>query len=304
LQKFKLLEKELHTKLNINYPIRKNKYELTNLNELKKNNSNMKTIKDNIIDYKYVLINYNLFNFDEIIKFSQEYNNNVNYINFKIFWKLSRIPDNARKYTIYILINLLYLIFCMQLKGGSLTITYLLTPDNAFLDYLYILNNYYDEVKLTNREIRGITIHCNNFRGISKSELNDFFKKYKIIYDENIKSNLDILFPIIKKNSISNKNKDKEEEVINIKYVDRLISNNINNKFINSYKNYNIEVNNFIIFMDKYISKINDLYDNSKSNKIKKYIFLKIFQEQYITYFILNTKLNNQLEKFYKKCGK
>jgi hypothetical protein len=192
----------------------------------------------------------------------------------------------------------------MQLKDGSLTITYLLSFDNAFLDYLYILNNYYDEVKLTHNQTRGITIHCNNFRGISKSELNDFLKKYKLIYDKNIKNNLDILIPIIKKNSISNKDKEEEEEIINIKYIDRLISNNINNKFINSYKNYNIKENNFIIFMDKYINKINNLYDNSKSNKIKKYIFLKIFQEQYITYFILNTKLNNQLENFYKKCAK
>ena len=55
--------------------------------------------------------------------------------------------------------------------------------------------------------------------------------------------------------------------------------------------------------MDKYINKINDFYDNTKSNNIKKYIFSKIFQEQYITYIILNTKINNQIENFYKECS-
>jgi hypothetical protein len=56
--------------------------------------------------------------------------------------------------------------------------------------------------------------------------------------------------------------------------------------------------------MDKYIKIFNNLYDNPNSpNIIKKYIFLKIFQEQYITHFILNAKLNNQIDFFYKKCS-
>lgn len=298
LNKLKLINKKIKFKINIDYPISKNKYKLENLDKLKNNNLITKNI-ENIIEHKYILVENNLFNFDEIIKLSKKYNNNVNYIHFKLNWKLKNILSNIKKYNIYMLLNLLYLIFCMQAKEGGLTITYLLSPDNALLDYLYILNNYYNEVKLTNfSEARGITIHCNGFREISKSELKDFFTKYKHIYDTNIKNNLNIL-DMIKVQSIEENTNKK----INIKYIDRIISNKINNKLINSFKNYNNNVNNYIFFMDKYINKINNLYDTTNSNTIKKYIFTKIFEEQYITYLNLNTKSERKLYDFYKVCS-
>jgi hypothetical protein len=183
----------------------------------------------------------------------------------------------------------------MQLKDGCLSITYLPIPENALLDYIYILSNYYDEVKLQ-ESYTEIKIHCNGFRGISKSELNNFFTKYKAIYDDNIKNNLNIL-------DIKKEKNNNTEQNINIKYIDRIFSNKINNKFINSYKNYNIKLNEYVFFINKYLPKINDYYDNTNSIKIKKYIFTKIFQEQYIVYLNNISKRKNFLENFYDKCS-
>jgi hypothetical protein len=95
-------------------------------------------------------------------------------------------------------------------------------------------------------------------------------------------------------------NKNKE---LNIKYLDRIISNKINKNFFNSYKEYNINKNEFVLFFDKHINKINEYYDNNKSNKIKKYIFTKIFQEQYIMYLNHNAKLERKLINFYEICS-
>jgi len=291
LAMYSKIDRKLKFKLNVDCPIRKNQYELTNLNKLKKNN----LMSKNIIEHKYILIENNLFNFDEIIKLSKKYNNNVNYININLFRKLSKVLINIRSYSMYILLNLLYLIFCMQLKDGCLSITYLPIPENALLDYIYILSNYYDEVKLQ-ESYTEIKIHCNGFRGISKSELNNFFTKYKAIYDDNIKNNLNIL-------DIKKEKNNNTEQNINIKYIDRIFSNKINNKFINSYKNYNIKLNEYVFFINKYLPKINDYYDNTNSIKIKKYIFTKIFQEQYIVYLNNISKRKNFLENFYDKCS-
>jgi hypothetical protein len=294
-----LIQKKIKFKINIDCPVRKNKYELMNLNNLKKSDvfiENVKNIQDRI-EYKYMLFDNNLFNFDNIIEVSKKYSNNVNYINISIFWKLKQISIKKKSYSIYILLNLLYLIFCMQLKDGSLSISYLPLPENALLDYIYILSNYYDEVKLS-ESYTEIKIHCNGFRGISKSELKDFFKNYKPVYDENIKNNLNNLEIIKVENRDENENKE-----FNIKYINRIISNKINNKFVNSYKIYNENKNNFLLFYEKYINKINDYYDNSKSTEIRKYIFTKIFQEQYILYLNYTSKLEKTLDEFYEKCS-
>jgi hypothetical protein len=291
--------RKLKFKIDIDCPIRKNKYEEKKLNNLKKNNifmQNIKNIEDRI-EYKYMLIDNNLFNFDDIIEISKKYNNNVNYINIGIYWKLRQISLKKKGYTIYILLNLLYLVFCMQLKSGSLSISYLPTPENSLLDYIYILSNYYDEVKLS-ESYTEIKIHCNGFRGISKTELKDFLQNYKPVYDENIKNNLNML-EIIKVGSIE-ENQNKE---FNIKYIDRIISNKINNELINLYKKYNNNKNDFLIFYDKYITKINEYYENSKSNEIRKYVFTKIFQEQYILYLNFTSKLEQTLYDFYERCS-
>ena len=55
--------------------------------------------------------------------------------------------------------------------------------------------------------------------------------------------------------------------------------------------------------MDKNMNEINNLYDKSNSNKIKKYIFTRIFEKQYITYLNLNNKSKIGLEDFYKHCS-
>ena len=145
---FAKFDRKLKFKMNIDCPIRKNKYEENELNNLKKNDIFMQNIEDRI-EYKYMLFDNNLFNFDNIIEVSKKYNNNVNYINISIYWKLRQISIKKKGYSIYILLNLLYLVFCMQLKDGSFSISFLPTPENTLLDYIYILSNYYEEVKLS-----------------------------------------------------------------------------------------------------------------------------------------------------------
>ena len=54
------------------------------------------------IEFKYLLFNENLYNFDSIVSFANSYNNNVNIVHLKLGYRLTKYPFSTIKYNMYI----------------------------------------------------------------------------------------------------------------------------------------------------------------------------------------------------------
>ena len=152
LKKLELINKKIKFDINLDLIITKpttlsSEYKINTLSNEYKSNTFYSKYKSNVdykitnnlntINYKYILFDNNFFNFDKIINISKEYNNNVNFINLKFDWRLRILSKNTRQYTIYIFLNFLYLIFCMQSINGDLLIYNMISPNNCFLEYIY-----------------------------------------------------------------------------------------------------------------------------------------------------------------------
>ena len=275
LNKFSKIKSNIKLKININHPIRSNLYK-NNLNSITKNSLQKYNINRKKIDFKYLLLDNDLFNFNSIIKFAKSYNNNINFIHLKLGYMLTKYKFEDIHNNMYLWLNMLYLILKMQSNKGTLILSNIVFANKPYLDFIYILNNYYNKVVLTNfNEVRGITICCYGFRGITKNEFNNFYNEYYQIYNTNY----------------------------NKKYINNLILNKIDKSIIKSYKEYNSYFMKNLIFITDYTEKINDLFNNSNDD-IKRYIFGTIFEQQYIRYNNYTSYLDIQMNKFYNVCGK
>ena len=288
-------------KININIPIRNNVYS-SQLKSITKNSINKYKQYNNKMAFKYLLIDDNLFDFNKIIEFSKFYNNNVDFIYLKLGYRLTKYSFDTINTNITLWLNMLYLIFKMQNNNGTLILTNIVFSDQTHLEFIYILNNFYDKIVLTNfEEVRGISICCYGFRGITKDELNNFYKSYYKVYNE-IKNSRKINMSINKKEK--NKLITKQVKQVNdvqTKFINKICSNKINKSIIKCYKEYNSYFMKNLIFVTDTTEKINDLFDNS-NDEIKKYIFLKIFEKQYKRYIDYTNFLENQLNNFYNVC--
>ncbi len=275
LNKFSKIKSNIKLKININHPIRSNLYK-NNLNSITKNSLQKYNINRKKIDFKYLLLDNDLFNFNSIIKFAKSYNNNINFIHLKLGYMLTKYKFEEIHNNMYLWLNMLYLILKMQSNKGTLILSNIVFANKPYLDFIYILNNYYDKVVLTNfNEVRGITICCYGFRGITKNEFNNFYNEYYQIYNKNY----------------------------NKKFINNLILNKIDKSIIKSYKEYNSYFMKNLIFITDYNEKINDLF-NKSNDDIKRYIFGTIFEQQYIRYNNYTSYLDVQMNKFYNVCGK
>lgn len=269
LNKFSKIKSNIKIKLNINHPISKNEYK-NSLKSIKKY-----SINKNKIDFKYLLLDNDLYNFNSIINFAKSYNNNVNFIHLKLGYRLTKYEFEKINNNIYLWLNMLYLILKMQSNKGTLILSNIVYANKLYLEFLFILNNYYDKVVLTNfNEVRGVTICCYGFRDITKNEFNNFYNEYYKVYNKNY----------------------------NKKYINNICSNKIDKKIIKSYKEYNSYFMKNLILITDYTEKINNLFNNS-NNDIKRYIFGTIFEQQYIRYNNYISYLDEQMNKFYNICG-
>jgi hypothetical protein len=263
-------------------PLKINMYKNSNLSNTVSNNKKIK--------YKYFLMDKNLLNFDSIINTSKLYKNNLDYIGLHESYNIIKYPQKiGTDYNIYMCIHLLYLILSTQKKGGNLYFSNIYIVTDAFIEFIYILNNYYEKIEITNNVqfiyTDFIVLNCYNFKGIHKFELKNFLKEYYPIYDKYIKNNINLY----KSNNFD------------FPYIKSIISNKIPKKFIDSIVNFNKEQYNILEEIIKKRIKINEIYNNNDIT-IQRYIFSKIFETQYTLYMNYTNKIKEQYESFISKC--
>ncbi len=288
LNKLSLIDKKIKLKQNIHidYP----------LNPNSKNNNNFKISTRNInlnnkIEHKYLLSNNNLMDFDNIVSICENYKNqhNVDFISIRQHMNIKNMPSKISiNHHINLWIPTLYLILSIQKENGNLLISDICNINEPFIQFINILNNFYDKVEITNdiniRHHNSMYILCSGFRGITKSELNEFRNKYSKIYNK-----------IKKYNFYSNNQKEK------IPYISSICKNKVSKDIENKIKNFNIRLYNDIENNVKNKIKLNELYDLS-NNDVKKYIFEKIFEKQYLNYIKHNEYIDDIYNDFVKKC--
>lgn len=307
LSKLLLDFKKYSIKLYIDYtfPVNENIYK--NEKNLYKNEPN---INKKYMNYQYIKINKNYFDFDNIISFIKnikEKKLDFIYINFKGgFIKSNVLTDYSNEeLSMIIYINMLFFILSTQEKGGILHYSLPTISNESQIQIIELLNNYYEKTYITYQENKGYqhednsSIYCIGFRGIEKEELNEFYESYRKSYVLHVKDKVKEWCRQFK-----NENENIVKNRINktsFLYLNTIFSNKIDKKIINEVENYYS-----IYFQEIYQNvldkiKLDDIIKKS-SITVKKYIFLTLFKEQY--YRLIEHKANKKKEifDFLEKC--
>ncbi len=262
------------------------------------------------LKHQYIKMNKNYFDLDYILLFLKKIKHKMNYLQINLnneFVERHVLSSFVQEeLNMIIQIHMLYLILSLQEKDGVLFYEFVPFTTNVQMEILQIFNNYYDKVYISshNNEYRHkntTSIHCIGFRGIEKEELESFYQSYRQQYDLHIKEKKD---EWIRKEKLED-NKIVNERVKNTSflYLNQIFSNSINKEIINQvskyYNSYFEEIHQNIqdkIKLDQWMKK--------SSKNVQRYIFLTLFNEQYIHLLENKANMKKYMFEFYNKCKK
>lgn len=267
------------------------------------------SVNPKYMKYRHIKMDTNYFGFENLVELSKQYKNKLDYIEIELknvfVHRFFMTPYTKEELNMYVYIHMLYFILSVQKKDGILVFNLVPFTNLPQIQILQILNNYYDEcyIKTSNdfKHKDTSTLVCKGFRGIEKEELDEFYTSYKEKYDHYVKN---------KKNLWRRQFKNENENVVKNRvdkssflYINQIFSNPTHHQLqkdvFSFYSSYFKEINQNL--EDKLI--IDDIMRKS-SKEVQKYIFLTLFNQQYIRFIEFVSNRKKEMLKLFEKCKK